>query len=713
MGDVIVKPARSRAKRVSGEQARKIRFFLDENPGPEWLKLSAAFTKYVERISERYDLRVTIAPLSPERIKAKELIDEATELLEKAEAAHAFPSVDSKKESELRLQAAELVKEALALVPYDDIMKSGLEPIGIHAGAVGAIEVNGPALLPKGVLPKHLNPRMARDRIRMPKLMGAVLHEVGHAKFSDCHFTNGMAKECKVSPSEFLDWVNVLEDVRMEFRLISENPTTRRWLRSMAGKLLDEALEGVEDLATIKALGSPSKSKPAVVMAARTAILTVGRSVAGILDEDETEGIYKHIKEFVGQEAMDELIDIIKDLLDVPDGAASEMTNLVQRVLDWIRDSSSAFPEGELDLRNASKGLGSDEEAKGSSDSSGGGEGSPTDPSSSSEAEAKSKEIIGKIVKLVQDAAEKVEEAAQQEIVEAESGDDGSRQKEIENALNEMAKREDMAAFGKGSFDSAARVFPKTKTGVTLPERPPSVSEVAIANQLTTVFRNARLRDRSVVNFMGETPPGRLSVGRAIAYDAAESRGIPGDPNIWQQSRRRHVESPILTVGLAVDVSGSMSPVCVPSAVTSWALGRAVTRSGGRFASVLFGENVYPVVRPGQVINGVPIFVPGEAVEQADSAIKTLNGALNLTSSSKGARMLFIVTDANFVIHGEMRRVVASVGKLADAGCHIIHIALKSQYPLSIDGTSMVLINSPRDLPKAIGGVITEILKAA
>src|SRR4029077_14610599 len=95
-------------------------------------------------------------------------------------------------------------------------------------------------------------------------------------------------------------------------------------------------------------------------------------------------------------------------------------------------------------------------------------------------------------------------------------------------------------------------------------------------------------------------PPGRLRMRHAVTADAQRAAGAMPTAKPFTRVERRRVPAPPLAVGVACDVSGSMSSFPGPVASTAWILARATASlPAARTATVTYGRHVRPVTYPG------------------------------------------------------------------------------------------------------------------
>ena len=153
-------------------------------------------------------------------------------------------------------------------------------------------------------------------------------------------------------------------------------------------------------------------------------------------------------------------------------------------------------------------------------------------------------------------------------------------------------------------------------------------------------------------------------MGKALAADAQRAAGAIPTAEPFTHTRSRRVPAPPLRVGIACDISGSMSAFAGPVASAAWILARAAGHLPSAVtASVLFGKGVYALTRPGEVPAKVTDFTATASSESACRAIDALDGALGLAAGGT-ARLLVIVSDAMFVAPGEPAGVQQRITRL-------------------------------------------------
>jgi hypothetical protein len=233
--------------------------------------------------------------------------------------------------------------------------------------------------------------------------------------------------------------------------------------------------------------------------------------------------------------------------------------------------------------------------------------------------------------------------------------------RERENRARGNAERAAREVFGR-------RTPPPAVTGT----RDPGDGETAAARRLARALREATAGGRTAVTIASPVPPGRLRMGKALSAQAQRAAGAIPTAEPFTRSISRRSPAPPLRVGIACDISSSMSAFAGPVASAAWILARAAAALPcARTAAVLFGKNVHALTRPGETPAKVTVFRAPDGTEQASRAIDALDGALGLSRPGT-ARLLVIVTDAIFVAKGEPAGVQQRITRLHRAGCGVI-----------------------------------------
>ena len=169
--------------------------------------------------------------------------------------------------------------------------------------------------------------------------------------------------------------------------------------------------------------------------------------------------------------------------------------------------------------------------------------------------------------------------------------------------------------------------------------------------------------------------------------------------------------APPLAVGIACDVSGSMSSFTGPVASTAWILARATASvPAARTATVTYGQRVRPVTYPGAVPARVSEFTATGKYEDFTTAVAALDGALGLARPGT-ARILVIVSDGRYkdTQHADGQKLI---DRLAASGCQVIWIA-PSGTANTMTGTRVVILADPAATSAAIARAVTAHARTA
>jgi hypothetical protein len=464
--------------------------------------------------------------------------------------------------------------------------------------SLAEMELNVKVAFGEGVTPEFIGNFKKRDsHFDHPAPAGAILHEAMHAKHTlfDLRKLADLKKE-----NRFLgDLVEWFEETRIERRGVLRYPENRAFLRASALKLSLDDLNGEEDF-----------DKRGIQSLSCLILLGLARVDAGVLDDDDVRPIKAVADKILGGPLVDKLRDV------------------------WVRAQAHSDDEDMEPLRKLAE-----EWIKLLEDA-----GHDTKPEEMpAEMMAMIAGALGELLEEMGEMAIEVEIDARSEAADQAEKEAGERAVEAQGkAAAEDKDMKDMASevFGRGTRD----IHGARSRSTLQEERPPKPAERIAAVKVAQLLEKAKYRDRVVVSRTSVLPPGRLN-GRAAMQGAVErSRGQIQTAEPWKAKHRFHTEDPELKVGVMVDISGSMNPAMEPMGVTAWMLSEAVRRIQGRAAMVYYGNDVFPVLAPGQHLEKVRIYSAPDGTEKFDKAFKALNGKLDLLNST-GARLLVISSD--------------------------------------------------------------------
>ena len=207
------------------------------------------------------------------------------------------------------------------------------------------------------------------------------------------------------------------------------------------------------------------------------------------------------------------------------------------------------------------------------------------------------------------------------------------------------------------------------------------VTMKSLADQL----RKMSVTDRGKFVTATELPPGKLK-SRAAVQRAAEKKIMGSSKtSAWRRTRHTTGHNPPLTVGIATDVSGSMSWSTGVVASLSWILPKAVHEINGNVGAVTFGESVDITVRPGEYTDKKYMRYANDGTELIGEALAILDQMLRLTSGD-GVRVLLIFSDGCMVGNGQMELMHATLDSFKKAGVRVVWITEKNTYSSEYNG---------------------------
>jgi hypothetical protein len=474
--------------------------------------------------------------------------------------------------------------------------------------ATAEIEVNVDVAFGYGVEPADIAINTRDGRYEFPRATGAIMHEAFHARFS--RWSMEKARET-LAGDEFAALV-LLEEARIEAQGIEAMPKARPFLRACALELvLADARESFGE-------GSSTNGAASLVG------LVYSRVDAGILPLHDVVEVTDLIDEFLGLDVVNALREIATKARE--HSAHDDATNLYPLAREWaalVREV--ADEKGET---SPEKGEASPERGEGE------GEG-------------------GGMSEALQDMLDALEDAADGAAIGANDAlDDAEQAERYEDVVSERAEQAREIRDNKGV---ASKVFGRGSSVIDfgkshsslIDRRSPKPEERAAAIQVATMLEKAKYRERDVVEVSTAIPAGRLHARAMVQGAALKSRGIMSQVEPWRKKVRKSTDEPTLTVGVLVDISGSMGDAMNPMATTAYVMGEASKRVQGKCAMVYYGNDVFPTLRPGERHNEVRVYSAPDGTEKFDSAFRALDGTLDLLHG-QGARLLVIVSDGAY-----------------------------------------------------------------
>ena len=459
------------------------------------------------------------------------------------------------------------------------------------------VEVDTAIAFGAGVTPEMVGDLRERgQQYEFPKAVGAIMHEAFHAKYSEWSIPDAQKA---LKPNEFtaIMW---LEESRIEAQGLKSMPKAKPFLRACAIDIvIGEAKEKFAENSN--------------TMSASFFVATVhARIDAGILEHDDVEELVTLVNDYLG-------LDVVRKLRAI---AREFQAHTMHAVADpYLYDLARKWAEIVQEVA----------EEKGDAQ-----------PEGAEGAEGASAEFIEEMMEALEEA-----QAATGISVMGDLGD----QEQQEEWEEEVKKKTEASKEQKSNEDVGRQVFHKgtTESGGKSSSRlhdrrKPEAAERVAAVTVAQMLEKAKYRERSETEISSVTPPGRLRTRALVQGRALKERGVMTQVEPWRKTVRKHTEDPTLTVGVMVDISGSMGAAMQPMATTAWVMSEAVKRVQGRTAMVYYGNDVFATLKPGQHLGEVSVWTASDGTEKFDKAFRALDGGLNLLHGT-GARLLVVVSD--------------------------------------------------------------------
>ena len=442
---------------------------------------------------------------------------------------------------------------------------------------------------------------------------------------------------------------NELEESRIEARQAGRRPGDRRWLRATASRLI------LDDFTAAGA--EPASPREAGLAAA----LLLAREDAGILEPAETAAVAAKVEAIIGPDALARLRATWREVHHSADGDMKAMTRLARR---WCRI------------------LGLDPDA------------APPAPIEIS---------ISDLLDAIRDAIQEIQAAVEADFTPPPPFPAGTLHKREE-------EKQARSTAGQAARDTFGRTTPPPAVTGT---RDPRDDEAAAARRLARALRESTAGGRDKVTTTSKVPPGRLRMGKALASQAQRAAGAVPTAEPFTRTTSRRVPAPPLRLGIACDISGTMSGFTAPVASAAWILARAAGHiPSATTATVLYGSRVHALTWPGQTPAHVTDFRANDPTERFCRAIDAIDGELGLSRPGP-ARLLAIVSDTAYTdeeIDGGQQRIT----RLARTGCGILILRPKDGFRPDHEWTDcqVIEIEDPADTIDAIARAATRALTA-
>lgn len=533
------------------------------------------------------------------------------------------------------------------------------------------MEINIPVAFGAWATPEFVGDLRDRDnQFEWANPTGVIFHESLHAKYSLWE-----QAELEKMPPEVFGVFQLLDESRIERLGVISMPQNQVFLRSSAMEL---ALQGMDEKTSVESLSD-------VRLSAVVSALAMARVDAGVLKLSDVRATYDKVITAIGQELFDQLRSIWFEFQRLEIREVQRGRELAEKWLELLNQADPT-PKGGCEFPSG---------------------GSETDPEKG-KGKGKSKEFIDAMNSDAENSDTDVrKDLDEQQGKEKESktlNEHNSKQKQKQNSKKESSK-----VFSKatGNGDSSSRSQLEE-------QRPPKGKERANAVRLAQMLEKAKYRERSITEIKSVLPAGRLKTRVAIQNLAMKSKGIHSELPAWRANKRKHTDDPTLTIGVMVDISGSMGGAMESMATTAWVLSEAGRRIQARTAMVYYGNDVFATLKLGQKLEQVSVWSAPDGTEVFGQAFQAIDGHLDLLYGS-GIRMLVVVSDGQYT-NDETRNAKEFVKMCADNGVAVLWIVpagcSTSVAPLLVGNNGVVLKGlDVNEIANAIGKSATHALE--
>jgi hypothetical protein len=486
--------------------------------------------------------------------------------------------------------------------------------------ALAEIEVNTKEAFGEITTPSMIDDLTKRkNQYEFAKAVGAIRHEAYHAKFSawDIPLAGKTLKQ-----DEF-EALMLLEEGRIEAWGIKTHPDAKVFLRASAmGLIIDEAKEVFSEQSTIRSASS-------------LVGLCHARIIAGSLDELQAFDLLDKVNGILGSDLVMKLKEIIYQFQD--HAIHTDISACYPLAIEWAKlVREKAEEAGEQPTKEEQEAFGE-----------------------------MMKELLGEMSESISisNANELSDQKSSEDMKESATAKANTSKEQKKN--EEIARQVFSQSSGPGESATRSKLVEK---------RSPNGQERNSAVKIAKALERAKYRERGAIEIGSIVPPGKLNTRKIIQAKALEQKGIFTQPKAFSKKVRKHTDEPELSVGVMVDISGSMASAMNPMASTAWIMGEAVRRVQGRCAMVYYGSDVFPTLKAGQRLKDVNVYSAPDGTEKFDRAFRALDGALNLLNG-QGARLLVVVSDGHYT-NEEMESAKAWVARCSKNGVAVLWLPI-------------------------------------
>ena len=555
------------------------------------------------------------------------------------------------------------------------------------------IEIAAQVMLP-GVRPEAVDFMDELFRERYPLAVGALVHETSHALFSqttpyqmdvlqDSLIASGhMDKDAKLTRVH-VDVLVALEEHTCEWKMWRRQPGLQRYLPAIVFDLLGRDFKIGDDAYGAGGMVALLLARAdAGTLGART-VKPFRDEIAKILTEDQITTLLGLAEEYRNLDQM------LADHYPAHEQAASiaAMRSIAVRWLETLGIDPEATPEaGGITIMIDLDGEESDESGDGDGEEDGdGGSGSASDGSEDGEEDGDGSQAAkdGKGGEEGRDKARKFSVSMRDMVAEAKHiewirhvgkvGDVKAKRELERRAIEAERKRVGAKAAGK-AFPSHGYTETERMGASSVTWLDPTAKERAAATLLAKELERI-VATEPVITETKMNRPGKRVLGRGIVQRKAQAmQGRVPTADYWKGRHRAMPDVPPITIGVMMDISGSMRAAAHPLASTSFVIANAVERLGGKFAVVAFGSGATGLVAPGQRLQHKPFISPHDGTEAFREGFNALDAKLDLVNG-EGAKILVMLSDGVFVSSRDAEYADQIIGNvLPKNGAITVHI---------------------------------------
>jgi hypothetical protein len=294
---------------------------------------------------------------------------------------------------------------------------------------------------------------------------------------------------------------------------------------------------------------------------AKVASLVGARIDAGVLRLRDVSDVIDLIKEGLGEALYEELRSIWSQAQRHYQHNNAEPLYALAKMWDKL-------VEEEADKRGEPKG------------GSGSGEGGISVPADSP---------LGKAIKeALDEAKDQSEISANSALADQQTKEDWEKEaKSKANSAKQQQEHKKTAeqVFGRKA-DGTSEMETSGSSSRLKETRKPTSAERVGAVKIAQMLEKAKYRERDLTIVGSVVPAGKLRTKLLVQAQALKERGVLTPVEAWRKKTRKQTDEPTLTIGVMVDISGSMSSAMNPMASMAWIMSEAGKRVQAKSAMV-------------------------------------------------------------------------------------------------------------------------------